>query len=243
MAATPSLDPRDARIVARLAARRPRVQCLTNTVAQAITANTLHALGARASMALHSSEILAMSRSADALLINLGTIDDARITAIDQLLVDPSISGIPLVLDPVFVEHSPTRRHVAERVIRGLKPIVKGNRTEITALADVMGSTRPRAIIETGPIDLVTVPGQPQISLSYGHEWMGAVTGLGCALGAVVAACSAAEDDVGAACHAALTVFGVAGVRAAQSSTGPGSFAVAFIDALAGLSREAQETQ
>ena len=64
---------------------------------------------------------------------------------------------------------------------------------------------------------------------------MADVTGLGCALGAVIAACMAVEPDPIKAATAAVLAFGVAGEVAASHSTGPGSFAVAFIDALASL--------
>ncbi len=77
------------RVLARLAARRPRVQCLTNTVAQAITANVLLAAGADASMAVHPDEIVAMTLSADAAIVNLGTPDEGRERAIAMLAAMP----------------------------------------------------------------------------------------------------------------------------------------------------------
>jgi hydroxyethylthiazole kinase len=234
------LSKEDARVVSQVAARRPRVQCLTNTVAQALTANVLHALGARASMALHAEEVVAMSASADALLINLGTIDDVRLAAIERLVVEPRIKTLPIVLDPVFVEHSPVRASAAARVLSNLQPIVKGNRTEMAALASVIAGSRPRAIVETGSSDRILVPGQPECAVTLGHPWMADVTGLGCALGAVIAACDAVANDVASACRAAVTVFGLAGAHAGAVSRGPGSFAVAFIDALSQLARNEQ---
>lgn len=60
------------------------------------------------------------------------------------------------------------------------------------------------------------------------------VTGVGCALGAVMAACAATADPLeAAACASAL--FAAGGERAAASNPGPGSFAVGFLDALAAL--------
>ncbi len=88
------------RVLARLAARRPRVQCLTNTVAQAITANVLLAAGADASMAVHPDEIVAMTLSADAAIVNLGTPDEGRERAIAMLAAMPCALTRPMVLDP-----------------------------------------------------------------------------------------------------------------------------------------------
>jgi hydroxyethylthiazole kinase len=211
-----------------------------NTVAQALTANVLHAVGARASMAAHVDEVVAMCRSADALLINLGTLDDARLAAIDRLLTDPGIRAMPVVLDPVFVEHSPMRLAAATRVVTQLDPIIKGNRAELAALAEAAAHSPTRAIVETGATDRIIVPGQPECTVALGHRWMGDITGLGCALGAVIAACASVTDDVRASCRTAVMLFGIAGERAGAVAAGPGSFAVAFIDALAALSRDAE---
>ena len=65
-------------ILARLRARRPRVHCITNNVAQNFTANALLAAGAVPSMTLAAEEIGAFVASADGLLVNLGTFDDER---------------------------------------------------------------------------------------------------------------------------------------------------------------------
>ena len=219
-----------AAVLARLRTRAPRVQCLTNTVAQQITANVLLALGARVSMATHPDEVVAMTAGADALLINLGTLDTARQEAIPRLLADPRVSAKPRVLDPVFVEHSPLRMALALQVVAAGPLIVKGNATELAAL-----DLAPEIVrAETGPVDRITGRGR-QIQIANGHPWMAEVTGLGCAAGAAIAAFAAVENDPVHASAAALLAFGVAGELAAAASRGPGSFAVAFIDALTSL--------
>src|SRR5437764_14347339 len=65
-------------ILARLRVRAPRVHCVTNSVAQAFTANTLLAVGAVPSMTLSADEIGAFVAGADALLVKLGTFDEER---------------------------------------------------------------------------------------------------------------------------------------------------------------------
>lgn len=224
-------------VLDRLRKSAPRVQCLTNTVAQAITANCLHALGVRASMATHPDEIVAMSRSADALLVNLGTIEPVRLDALARLLGEDNLSGKPLVLDPVFVQHSPLRLAWAKRVLRRGGVIVKGNADEVAALRPqfVEAGCDPVAIVTTGAIDLIEAPGREPILIGVGHAYMAQVTGLGCAVGAVIAACAAVEPDPLAAAAVAMTLVGVAGQRAGARSAGPGSFAVAFIDELSAL--------
>lgn len=220
-----------ASVLSRIRRSRPRVQCLTNTVAQPITANVLLACGARVSMAAHPEEVVDMTATADALLLNLGTIDTARIDAIPRLLADSRIAAKPRVLDPVFVEHSPVRRTLAERIVAAGPLIVKGNAAELAALRLPAGVTR----VETGPVDRIAPADGRIISISNGHPHMALVTGLGCALGGLIAACSAVEPEPTRAATAAILAFGIAGEMAAEQSAGPGSFAVAFVDALAAL--------
>ncbi len=219
-------------VLARLRARSPRVQCLTNTVAQQISANVLLAVGARVSMATHPGEVIDMTASADALLINLGTLDAARVAAIPRLLADGRVLAKPRVLDPVFVEHSTLRRSLAQQIIAAGPLIVKGNAAELAALVLPAHATR----VETGAVDRIGATAGT-LEIASGHPLMAQVTGLGCALGALIAACTAVEPDPVLASAAALQAFGVAGEQAAKAATGPGSFAVGFIDALSLLSR------
>src|SRR3982074_1462178 len=70
-------------ILARIRARRPRVHCITNAVAQNFTANMLLAARAVPSMPIASDEIAVFVARADALLVNLGTLDPERRGAIE----------------------------------------------------------------------------------------------------------------------------------------------------------------
>ena len=67
------------------------------------------------------------------------------------------------------------------------------------------------------------------------------VIGTGCSLGAICAAYLAAWEDPFAAIIAAHAHVGAAGSVAAEKSTSPGSFAVAWLDALHELSTDAIE--
>src|SRR5579875_938904 len=62
----------------QLRTRAPRVHCITNTVAQAYTANMLLAAGGVPSMTISAEEIGGFIAGADALLVNLGTFDAER---------------------------------------------------------------------------------------------------------------------------------------------------------------------
>lgn len=229
---------RVASILVRVAKRRPRIHCLTNTVAQNVTANMLLAFGAVPSMASHPEEVAAVAAGAGAILVNLGTISPEGERAIPKLLAIARERDIPLVLDPVFVELSPLRLRLAEEVLKQPGVIVRGNAAEMAALDAVMQSAGGVLRVTTGRIDRIE-GGERVLSVAHGHEWMARVTGLGCASSALVAACRAVEPDAAIAAAAALTAYGIAGEIAAERAAGPGSFAMHLIDALAGLDEAA----
>src|SRR5690242_21655774 len=95
-------------VLARIRTRRPRVHCITNSVAQNFTANMLLSAGAVPSMTTDPAEIREFVASADALLVNLGTLDAARQAAIKAALAEAQ-GRMPWVLDPVFVDRALSR--------------------------------------------------------------------------------------------------------------------------------------
>ena len=88
----------------------------------------------------------------------------------------------------------------------------------------------------SGQIDYIT-DGDAVIEVHTGHRLMTQVTGVGCALGAMVAACCAVQPALQAAASA-TSLLTVAAERAAAASAGPGTFAVLLLDELAGLEHQ-----
>lgn len=90
----------------------------------------------------------------------------------------------------------------------------------------------------SGAVDLLT-DGERVLRLSNGDALLTRVTGGGCALGAVMAAFlgTARATGTGAldAVAGASLVYTIAAEDAAASASGPGSFAVALLDALAAV--------
>lgn len=220
-------------VLGRLRQRAPRVHCLTNAVAQAFTANVLLALGAIPSMTLAAEEVPAFAASADALLLNLGTLDDTRRTAFALGLEVAERDGKPWVLDPVFVDRSPPRLALAGDLLLRSPTLLKVNAGELAALggADRLGAG---SYAVTGAVDVVSCGGR-QLRLANGDPMMGRVTATGCAAGAVLGACLAVEPDPMLAAASGLSFVAIAGELAAREARGPGSFVPAFLDALYGL--------
>ena len=232
-----------AALLERLRARSPRVHCITNAVAQNFTANALLAAGAVPSMTVAPEEIAAFVARADALLVNLGTFDRERREA-TEIAVDTARRGnVPWVLDPVFVDRSAPRASFA-RVLNGRGPhVLRLNRAEFSALAG--GEATPDALVAYARDKAITIglsgetdwvaDGERFATIANGHALMAKVTAMGCAGSALVAACLAIEPDAWRATAAALIIIGVAGEVAAARAAGPGSFAVAIVDALYNL--------
>src|SRR5580698_9706302 len=117
-------------VLARIKSRAPRVHCITNSVAQAYTANVLLAAGAIPSMTISREEIAAFVAGADALLVNLGTFDGERRAAIGVALDAARQAGKRWVLDPVFIERSPARAEFAGRLLAQAPAVVRLNQAE-----------------------------------------------------------------------------------------------------------------
>jgi hydroxyethylthiazole kinase len=230
-------------VLARLRHRRPRVHCITNTVAQNFTANVLLAAGCVPSMTLSPEEIGPFVSGAQALLVNLGTFDAERREA-TTIAVETAVSHkLPWVLDPVLVDRAPARAAFARELIGRRPTVVRLNHTEFAALAgnkpsssEAVAYARANGIVVglSGETDLVT-DGEQIASITNGHPLMTKITAMGCAGSAVVAACLTVESDAIRAAVAALAIVGIAGELAAEKSSGPGSFATAIIDALYSL--------
>ncbi|MCC6946704.1 MAG: hydroxyethylthiazole kinase [Bradyrhizobiaceae bacterium] len=238
---TADLVARAASLVAQVRERRPRVHCITNTVVQELTANVLLAAGAIPSMTTSPEEIGYFVSGADVLLVNLGTLDKERRDAIEIALEVARDDGIPWVLDPVLIERSEPRAELARLIAMKEPRVVRGNAAEFGALTNA--EPTPEALDKfaldhitvaacTGAVDLVT-SGAKRVQIENGHPYMAQVTGIGCAESALVAAMVAVEDDEFIAATAGLLLMGIAGETAAEIAQGPGSFAVALIDALA----------
>ena len=232
-----------AALLDRLRARSPRVHCITNAVAQNFTANVLLAAGAVPSMTLSAEEIGSFVAGANALLVNLGTLDRERREATAMAVEATTRGNVPWVLDPVFIDRSSPRAAFARALIANIPKAVRLNTAEFSTLSGsapkseaVAAYARDKKTVLglSGATDWVS-DGERFAAIANGHALMAKVTAMGCAASALVAACLAVEPDAWRATAAALVIIGVAGELAAEKAAGPGSFAVAIIDTLYNL--------
>jgi hydroxyethylthiazole kinase len=205
-----------------------RIHSITNTVAQNFTANVLLACNTKPSMTANPDEVEAFTSRADALHINLGTLDAERILAIRNSISIANKLKIPVLLDPVMANVSQLRASFAEEIAERTT-IIRGNEQEI----NVLGIEDPSSlcVVKTGEQDQV-LHESTCITVDNGHPIMAKVIATGCALGALITALSSKTDCPITASVAGLLWFGIAGEISAENSNGPGSFSPMFIDAL-----------
>lgn len=232
-----ALGAETARLLSAIAETAPRVHCLTNSVAEPITANALLAIGAVPSLTADPSELGDFLSTADALMINIGTPSAERLSARRMAAGVARAADMPWVLDPVFADRSAIRREEAGRLIHEGPTVIRANEGEISVLADPLADFEG-VIARTGETDLVRRE-ERAVSLTGGHPYLAKVTAAGCALSAVVAAFLAvSRDDPLLGAMAGLAAFSTAGAMAGEDVPGPGSFAVRLLDALANLNAE-----
>ncbi len=241
--------------LARVRADAPLIHNITNYVVMNQTANALLAVGASPVMAHAVEEIEEMAGIASALVINIGTLSGPWIEAMLRAGIVAHRKGIPIVLDPVGCGATAFRTITARMLVDKAPPtIIRGNASEILALAGGVGATRgvdstqstdsvldaAAALARTrgcvvsvsGATDLV-IGDNTLIRVSNGHPMMSRVTGMGCTATAITGAFAAVSDSPLGAAADAMCVMGMCGQLAAEGAAGPGSFVPRFIDALA----------
>lgn len=240
-----------------LRASTPLVQSLTNVVSANIVTNVLLAAGASNAHIDNVHEAAGFARIASAVLINLGTPDDGTAAAFTLAAEAATEAGTPWVLDPVGVGGLPWRTELAAGLLRQRPTAIRGNGSEITALAGLGSSTRgvdsgsdsesavpaavallehAAAVSASGPVDYVvgrTAAGDVAgVRVLGGSALLTKVTATGCSLGGLAAAYLAAAPTPLIGLVTAHAHVAVAAERAAATASGPGSFAVAYLDAL-----------
>ena len=248
---------------ARLGALRagaPLVHNITNYVAMNVMANVMLAAGASPAMVHAREEAPGFAAIAAGLSVNVGTLSAEWAESMQEAAQSASARGKPWALDPVAVFASDWRGEVCRRLVELRPSLVRGNASEILALAGFEAGAKGadagdevqaaeaaaralalrtgRIVAVTGPVDYVT-DGSRALTVANGHALMPKVTALGCSLTGLCAAFLAVEPEGGdalGAVAACLAFYGLAGERAAERASGPGSFAVAFLDALHGIS-------
>lgn len=242
--------------VDRIRRNAPLVHNVTNLVAMTLSANVLIAVGASPIMSAAPEETGELAAMSGALVVNIGTLTTAWIAGAEAAVAGARRAGRPWLLDPVGVGATTFRRETAQALVAQRPRIIRGNASEILALAQGAGggkgvdstagvdaaldAARALAVATgavvavTGAVDLVT-DGSRTRRVENGHVLLTRTTASGCALSSLIGAWAAVLDDPLEATSGALAAYGVAAEIAAGTATGCGSFVAALLDALGGL--------
>ena len=238
---------------------RPLIHCITNPISINQCANAVLAVGGRPIMAEHPGEVDEITRTASALVLNLGNITDVRMQSMRISAAAAQDAGIPVIIDLVGIACSELRRNFALKLISDFPvSVLKGNYSEIMSLleetyhssgvdaaADVTSqdirsaaaelASRYRAVIMcTGKIDVRA--GESEVRMiSNGTPQLGTITGTGCMLAALTGRYLAEpEAEPIDASSYACCMLGIAGERA-ETDKGSGTFMVSLFDQLSTL--------
>lgn len=240
--------------------KKPLVHHITNYVTVNDCANITLSIGASPVMSHAWEEVEEMVSHADALVLNIGTLDHYQEKS--MLLAGHAANSrdIPVIVDPVGTGATRYRTDFMSRLIGELQiSVIKGNAGEIGTLAGAdarvrgvdAGNVRGDLItiaqdfaLETGisiaisgAMDIVS-DGSKVLIVENGHSMMGRISGTGCMATSIIGSFAAVHRDMAEASAISLAAFGIAGERAAACCSAPGSFKTALFDHLALLTPE-----
>ena len=218
--------------------RKPLVQCITNFVTVNDCANIILASGGSPTMASHPLEVEEAVRQVQALVCNLGAIDN-----VDSMILagkEANRLGTPVILDPVGAGGTQLRRDAVKRLLEEVHfTAIRGNASEIRYLAgqqttgsgvDVsdldeiteenldaavsMAAELSRklgtVIAISGKIDVIS-NGKDCCVLRNGCATMARITGSGCMLTSLIGAFCGADHDPFLTVCSAMAAMGISG--------------------------------
>ncbi|THE13265.1 hydroxyethylthiazole kinase [Bacillus timonensis] len=234
------------KILANVRENTPLVHNITNYVTVNDVANMVLACGGSPIMADDPKEVADITNICNALVINIGTLNERTIESMILAGQAANKVGIPVILDPVGAGASSLRTNTVYRLLNEVQfSVIRGNLSEIktvhagsgntkgvdAAAEDVinegnldemvqfakMVSEQTRAVIAiTGAIDIVANKDEAYV-IRNGHPMMSKITGTGCMLTSVVAAyCGANPQEILKSTAAAVSAMGYCGELAHQ---------------------------
>lgn len=256
-----------ARLVSLLRESSPLVHCLTNSVVRQVTADVLLAAGAAPAMIDHPEEAGDFAAVASGVLVNVGNPTSEQVEGMHAAIASAREHGTPWVLDPVAVGGLTLRTELATCWLDHAPAAIRANASEVVALAGagkggrgvdstatVSSALMPAMELADRTGGTVAISGAQDLVITQtdgptratwidsGHPLLQKVIGTGCALGALTAGYLAVARSAGISDHDAVVAahahIGAAGTAAGTVAMGPGSFAMAWLDALYSLEPE-----
>ncbi len=221
---------------------RKAIHCIASSAEEGFTLRVLDAIGATVTMTHDPREVADFISTSDALLVQLGATSEMResgiLTAIDEVHKHHK----PWVLDSMFLRRSVFRAELVRDQLSRRPAIVRSAPGDLAALM-ARNTVNPAQIakrfetvaVSSHDINLVS-DGVRTLSITHGAPDMRNVRMLNSARAALCAAMTSIELDAFAAAVAGLAAVETAAAVARDASRGPGTFSIAFLDALSSVS-------
>ncbi|MDR2855627.1 MAG: hydroxyethylthiazole kinase [Methanomicrobiales archaeon] len=245
------------KIFEEIHANHPLIHHITNSVTVNDCANITLCIGASPVMAHAHEEVADMTACANALVLNIGTLDAYQVESMHIAAKSAERHDIPIILDPVGAGATSYRTKVAQELIDTYHiTIIKGNIGEIGTLAGAeakvrgvdaaffsgqpdqvamqLAEAKDSIVVITGVMDIIGDANRV-VLVENGAIEMGIISGTGCMASSLIGSCAAVSSDFLAGATTALCAFGIAGEHAAMHAQGPISFKTHLFDALANL--------
>ncbi len=229
---------------------KPIVHHMTNYVTVNDCANIVLALGGSPIMADEKKELHDIGKLSNALVLNIGTINDSLLEGMKIAAVNASERKIPIILDPVGAGASTYRTAAVDQLLSSINPtVIRGNLSEIKSVAHLSSHTSG---VDSSPVDeaqgishaievakqvaqdlncVVAVSGKSDIItdgkqvvlVENGDVMLTRITGTGCMSTSMIATLCAISSSPFLASIVATAAMGIAGERASEKR-GMGTF-------------------
>ncbi|MDR0597814.1 MAG: hydroxyethylthiazole kinase [Treponema sp.] len=248
-----------AALTGRVREKKPLIHHITNYVTVNDCANITLAIGASPIMADAIGEAADIAAMANALVLNMGTLNERVIPSMLAAGKSANRQGAPVVFDPVGAGASKLRNETVETLLGEIRmSVIRGNISEMRFVAGLRADTRgvdasSKDTLETdaletakivaarfqcvaavtGKTDIVT-DGARSVFIENGHSMLSGLTGTGCMCASLIGSFCGVSDSAFDATVAALLVMGIAGEIAFERAgqKGNGSFRAALHDAV-----------
>ncbi len=229
------------KILENVSNQPPLVHCITNYVTVNDCANIVLACGGAPIMADDANEVEEIIAICNALVINIGTLNERTVASMIKAGKKANALGRPVILDPVGAGASSLRTDTVFKLLKEVQfAVIRGNVSEIKTIDSGSGTTRGvdadisdavgednleamvafakdlsqktgAVIAITGAIDIVA-DCQKALVIRNGHPMMSRITGTGCMLSAVIGSyCGANPEALLLATAAAVSGMGLCG--------------------------------
>ncbi|MHA6260895.1 hydroxyethylthiazole kinase [Sporosarcina sp. CAU 1771] len=251
------------KLYASIRKENPLVHHITNAVTINDCANVTLAVGASPVMATSIEEVGEMVQLADALVVNIGTLQVEVFKAMVLAGKVANKKGIPVVFDPVGVGATTFRKEKAKEFLSAVSvAVIRGNASEMDSL--IGGTSKTRGVdtgdvsltmkelairvattfscvaVISGKIDTVS-NGQETVQIDNGDSWLKNITGTGCMTTSLIGCFSGMTKNYLHAAVSGMSLMSLSGERAKiqlQKDEGIGMYKVRLMDAIFNMNED-----